>query len=372
VRAWFVSNGRGEDRTAALIARHVSALTPGTELLAAPIVGAGDEYRPRGVPVAIRGARPASGGFSTLSASVFLHDLPAAPAYVSWYGTARRLARPGDRSVIVGDVFALLLARAAFGPPDAFVALPKSSLHLPHSWLERRILRTVPHRVFARDPETARALSGTGIAAECLGNPLMDDLESTMAVADGPLGVALLPGSRREALPNLNVLLGVVERLDPTLRFVCAVVSSIGRDEIGTAAGRRGWTMCGDRLRKGDHAVDLYRDRFADAIHASALAVGMAGTANEQAAGLGRVVVTCAGRGPQASRSRLRLQQQLLGGAAIFVDGPGEDVAAEVVRLLNNPDERARRGAAGRARMGSPGASARIAEYLAARWRPLA
>jgi uncharacterized protein (TIGR03492 family) len=371
LRVWFVSNGRGEDRSAALIARHLRSLGPGADVVGAPIVGDGDEYRARGVPVAVRGARPASGGFSIVSPSAFFGDLAALPSYAAWYMTARRLAQAGDRSVVVGDVFALLLARAAIGPPDALVSLPKSSVHLPHSRLERWMMRRVPHRVFTRDLVTAQVLGRTGIAASWLGNPLMDDLDPTAPSPEGPPSVALLPGSRREALPNLEVLLGVVERLHSSLRLVCALVSSLDRVGVAQAADRRGWTLSGDQFRKGDRAVDLYWDRFADAVHASVLVVGMAGTANEQAAGLGRVVVTCPGHGPQACRARLRAQEQLLGGAAVFVDGSPEAVAAEVARLLDNPEERARRAQAGRARMGPPGANARIAEYLAAEWSAL-
>lgn len=369
MRVWFVSNGRGEDRSAALIARELRAIEPGTDVFGAPIVGDGDEYRGRGVPVAVRGALPASGGFSTVRPSTFLRDLLAVPSYAAWFVAARRLARPGDRSVVIGDVFALLLARLAIGTPDALVSLPKSSVHLPHSRLERWILRTVPPHVFTRDLATAEELGRAGIAASWLGNPLMDDLDSTVPSPEGPPSVALLPGSRHEALSNLEVLLAVVERLQPSLRFACALVLSLDRADVAHAADKRGWTLSGDRFQRGDRAVAVYWDRFADAIHVSVLAVGMAGTANEQAAGLGRVVVTCPGRGPQACRARLRAQQQLLGGAAIFVDGPPEAVAAEVARLLDNPEERAQRAQAGRACMGPPGASARIAEYLAAKWR---
>jgi uncharacterized protein (TIGR03492 family) len=372
VRVWFVSNGRGEDRSAALIARELCTLVPAAEVVGAPIVGAGDEYQARGIPAAVRGARPASGGFSTVGPSAFVRDAPALPSYAAWYLSARRLARRGDRSVVVGDVFALLLARAAIGTPDAFVSLPKSSVHLPHSRLERPILRRVPRHVFARDLVTAQALARAGIAASWLGNPLMDDLEPTVPPPEGPVHVTLLPGSRGEALRNLEVLLAVVERLDPLLRFVCALVPSLDRADVARAAERCGWAMSGDRIRNGERAVDLWWNRFADAIHASALVVGMAGTANEQAAGLGRAVVTCRGRGPQACRARLRAQERLLGGAAVFVDGSPEAVAAEAARLLDSPDERARRGQAGQARMGPPGASARIAQHLADRWSNLA
>jgi uncharacterized protein (TIGR03492 family) len=372
LRVWFVSNGRGEDRSAALIARGLSGLRADIDVLGAPIVGDGDEYRVRRVPVAARGARPASGGFSTVSPLAFLRDLPVAPSYLSWFRSARRLARPGDRSLVVGDVFALLLARAAFGPAVALVSLPKSSLHLPHSSLERRILRTVPRHVFTRDPVTAQDLGRAGVAASWFGNPLMDDLAPAAAAPAGSPCVALLPGSRREALGNLQALFDVVDRLDSSLRFACALVSTLDRRLVAEAVKRRGWTISGDQLRKGDRAVALYWDRFADAVHASVVAAGMAGTANEQAAGLGRVVITFPGHGPQACRARLRIQERLLGGAAIFVDGPAEVVAAEIVRLLDDPGERARRAQAGRNRMGPPGASARIAEWLSAEWSALA
>jgi uncharacterized protein (TIGR03492 family) len=368
VRVWFVSNGRGEDRTAALLARHLREALTAAEVLGAPIIGAGEEYTVRDIPLAVRGARPASGGFSTLSPSAFIRDLPALPGYCAWRASVRRLARPDDRSVVVGDVFALLLTRAAVGPAGAFVSLPKSSVHLPHSRLERRLIRGLRGPVFARDQATAEALGREGIGARFVGNPLMDDLESPRAPPADSSAVLLLPGSRREAPANLGILLDVVEHLGPAARGICALVSSINARDVADVAARHGWLLAGQQLLRAGRVVELWRDRFAEAARGSAIAVGMAGTANEQAAGLGRVGVTCAGKGPQASRSRLRAQERLLDGAAVFVDGQPAAVAAEVRRLLKDSEERARREQAGRDRMGPPGASVRIARLLAAEW----
>jgi hypothetical protein len=57
------------------------------------------------------------------------------------------------------------------------------------------------------------------------------------------------------------------------------------------------------------------------------------------------------------------MQHRLLGEALIPTRDWQEAVAA-TVRLLRDPDERERRGAGGRARMGPPGASARISAAL--------
>jgi uncharacterized protein (TIGR03492 family) len=257
LRVWFVSNGRGEDRSAALIARGLSGLRADIDVLAAPIVGDGDEYRARGVPVAARGARPASGGFSTVNPLAFFRDLPVAPSYLSWFRSARHLARPGDRSLAVGDMFALLLARAAFGPAVALVSLPKSSLHLPHSSLERRILQRVPRHVFTRDPLTAQDLSRAGVAASWSGNPLMDDLASAEFSPTGSPCVALLPGSRREALGNLQALLDVVDRLDSS----CALrARSFRRSTV--AGPRRPCSVVGGRCRATDFEKATARSPF--------------------------------------------------------------------------------------------------------------
>jgi uncharacterized protein (TIGR03492 family) len=367
VRVWFASNGHGEDRSAALIAEQVRAREPRWDILGAPLVGDGSSYLAKTIPVAIRGASMPSGGFSMASASAFLRDLPALAAYPRIVHGLRRVVRPGDRTVVVGDVFALLLARAAIGPVDAFLALAKSNVHMPHSALERRLVHRWGGDVLTRDPETASALRGAGVQARCLGNPLMDDLEPRHPLPPGPPLVALLPGSRPEAVGNLGVLLDIVDHLPPTVAYAVALPAWLTSEAAAGPAGRHGWTTRHDLLQKGGRSVRLYHDRFADVIRASAVVLGMAGTANEQAAGLGHVVVTCIGTGPQSTRSRLRSQERLLGGAAILVDGPPADVADAVSRLLADPSQRAWRGRQGCARMGPPGAAVAIAGAIVER-----
>jgi len=369
----LLSNGRGEDGAAALIAAAVRTSAPDSEIHGVPLVGDGRAYRDRGITVDVPGANPASGGFSTVGWRAFVSDLPAAPAYIRIASRLRALSLPGDAVVVVGDVFALLIARVAFGRVGVFLSLPKSSRHLAHTRAERLLIGRWADAVLTRDVDTAAALCSPSLPARFLGNPLMDDLEALNPIPSQASLVAFLPGSRREAIANLPVLLNVAESLPAAVPAVFAFAPWLDRRQVERAAVRAGWVAQDDGFtrpaagQRGARRVTAYWGRFTDVIHAATLVVGMAGTASEQAAGLGRVVVTCPGGGPQSSRRRLREQQRLLGGAAILVNGPPQAVAAEVVRLLDNAAERERRGALGRACMGPPGASARIGRFIVER-----
>jgi uncharacterized protein (TIGR03492 family) len=107
----------------------------------------------------------------------------------------------------------------------------------------------------------------------------------------------------------------------------------------------------------------LLTTAFADALAHAAVVLGMAGTAHEQAAAMGRPVVGFPGQGAQFGPQFLRSQRRLLGDALIAAR-TWRDAADTVVHLLQHPEERARRGAAGRDRMGPPGGAARVADRL--------
>ena len=98
-------------------------------------------------------------------------------------------------------------------------------------------------------------------------------------------------------------------------------------------------------------------------MRAADVVVGLAGTANEQAAWLGKPVVTFPGPGTQATRRFVELQQRLLG-EALVAARDWKDAADVVARLLNDPAERASRGQVGRQRMGDAGAVKKIANKI--------
>ena len=117
--------------------------------------------------------------------------------------------------------------------------------------------------------------------------------------------------------------------------------------------------------------VLVAKGRFADVLRLSRVVVGMAGTANEQAVGLGIPLVAVPSSGVQGERY-VRMKMEYFGEAAVLAPRQPDAVAAAVAGLLSDPARRARMAAAGRERMGLPGGSDAIAAAILARLDALA
>ncbi len=359
-----VSNGHGEDAVGMALAR---IFGPGVDVTAYPLVGLGAAYQE--VPVLEPRRILPSGGFG------FRNHLPGLWADLRagvlglWWQQRRRLeACRGrfDAIVAIGDFYCLWMAAHA-GRPVVYVATAKSEHAEPHRWLELRLMRRLPAVVFARDEKTAAALAARGVPARYVGNPLMDTVGPDgpdLRPQPGLPTVLLLPGSRGEAYANLALLLALADRVGAAeqVNVLCALAPSVDLDRVRATASRAGWQADGDGLRSSHVTVRLTR-AFGAAVRVADVVVGLAGTANEQAAGLGKPVVAFPGPGPQFTRHFLRLQQRILGDALVATRS-WEDAADATVRLLRDPSERARRGEAGRQRMGPPGAVGRIASEI--------
>ncbi len=392
-RVLFISNGHGEDRVAAAIAARWTA--PDTELAALPIVGSGNAYRALNIPIVGPTATMPSGGF-------ILHDQRALAADLRG-GLVRltalqlralwQIRRDLALVVAVGDLVPLALAWLSRAP-YALVGCAKSDYYVdgrfsdyfPHErWLlaRRRCLAIYP-----RDRLTAANLSSHGFRAWDLGNPMMDDIlgaepdpggdpaardPQPLPVADPVIG--LLPGSRDEAHGNFAELLescrGIAAMAPDGIhvRFSAAIADSLNVDRLLEIARAASWTP-----RREDGAIALFgpageslvlpRGSFGEWCRSVHAVVGLAGTANEQCAGLGLPVVVFPGRGPQFDERFARRQVRLLGESILLVDGPAA-VAEAVWSVLRDPARRSRIVTNGRLRMGSPGASLRIAAHLA-------
>ncbi len=388
MRLWFLTNGLGEDRAAALVARSVAERQPAADILAATLVTPGVPFTARGFRVVVAGVEPPSGGVPFGSLGIFVRDLPAIPACYRYVRDLHRLAQRDDVVVVAGDTFLLGLGRRAFRRPAIHIALAKSVHGRRHSRVEHALLRRWASVVFARDESTAARLRAHGVRSEFLGNPLIDgDFSSAAAPGDalsrtGPaqfssvtgcqpcdsrsLVVLLLPGSRVEAPANLVRLLEVVSHVPAAARWLCAWPESVPLTDGVRAATQHGWMIEGDCVKRGARTVLIAAGRFDDFLPSADVVLGLAGTANEQAAAMGKPVVTFVGAGAQTCAARMREQERLLGGAARFLDRDARTVAAEVAGLLDSPAERARRGRLGIARLGPPGAAARIADRIVA------
>lgn len=360
----IVSNGHGEDAVGAALARRLPA---DVLIRAFPLVGLGGAYG--AIPLLEPRHLLPSGGFALRGGWRHLWaDLRAGGAAL-WLGQRRalRAQRRVNLVIGIGDTYCLWMASLA-RPKVVFVATAKSESSDPHRALERSIIRRAARLVFARDGVTARALALYGIAARWVGNVLMDtiaDAGPAPHLAGGLPTVTLLPGSRSDAavtLPHLLRLCELVGRRG-AVGFMCALAPHLDHAALTTAARRVGWSVEDDTLRLGGTTVALTH-AFRSAVTAADVVVGLAGTANEQAAGLGKPVVAFPGPGMQYTTRFLGLQRRLLGDALVGASG-WRDAADAVLRLLADGEERRRRGEVGKARMGGPGAVAQIAAEVA-------
>jgi len=384
-----LANGHGEDVIAGrIIDRLRDRGMSHAAIHAWPMVGDGDTFRVRGVTTVGVPNRLPSAGFATLSARWMWQDLRAGwcGVHVAQILAARAMRRRFTHALVVGDVVPMAAAVLA-GVPFVFVGCAKSAYYgrrYAYSRLEVRWLRAHALRVFPRDELTTRWLQRRGVEARYVGNPMMDDLDTAghlPGVADGDLVLAALPGSRWDASANVTTLMAVADALArqvpaPHATHVCCAVARAPQDADvrawALAARRGGWSP----EPAGTDAVTsaaswawrhqrglrfcVVTDRFGAILHRSRVVIGLAGTANEQAVGLGKPVVTFPTAGTQDD-AYVRMKMRFFGASAVAVAGDPVVVARAVLDILNDPDRAATMAAAGRQRMGVPGASAAIA-----------
>jgi uncharacterized protein (TIGR03492 family) len=406
----LLSNGHGEDLSGAALGSQLRQRGVAVEAL--PLVGHGQAYRQAGIPVLGPTRDFSTGGLGYTSLAGRLTDLREGQfTYV-----LRLLGRLWRRRshyrlvVAVGDLVPVLGAWIT-GQESAVYLVAYSShyegrlrLPWPCGWL---LKRPRFRAVWSRDQLTANDLSEQlGRPVDFLGNPFLDPLlEGVAATAAGRQGeepsggaaatsrpvVAVLPGSRLpEALGNLTLLLGVLERLpaatagarcEPILR--AALVAALKPTAIAAAAAPLGWRFVqGDRaagpepaaLQRQGRRLELHWNRFAAVLASSDLVLAMSGTASEQAVALARPVLQLAGPGPQFTEGFAEAQRRLLGPGVQCAPGPvGQPgTLAATARMLGamldrladpmaGPTWRRELEAIAAERLGATGGSARIA-----------
>ena len=407
----LLSNGHGEDLSGAALGSQLRQRGVAVEAL--PLVGHGQAYRQAGIPVLGPTRDFSTGGLGYTSLAGRLTDLREGQfTYV-----LRLLGRLWRRRlryrlvVAVGDLVPVLGAWLT-GQESAVYLVAYSShyegrlrLPWPCGWLLKRPrLRAV----WSRDQLTAKDLSEQlGRPVDFLGNPFLDPLLEGATAAgrpgEEPSGgataasrpvVAVLPGSRLpEALGNLTLLLGVLERLpattaeqrdEPILR--AALVAALKPTAIAAAAAPLGWRFeegngaAGPEpasLQRQGRRLELHWNRFATVLASSDLVLAMSGTASEQAVALARPVLQLAGPGPQFTEGFAEAQRRLLGPGVQCAAGPvgQENTLAATARMLGSmldrladpvagPTWRRELEAIAAERLGATGGSDRIAAAI--------
>ncbi len=383
-RILFLSNGHGEDTCNGEIIKALLSLDINLKMAAVPIVGEGNIYRRLGVPILTPTRTLPSGGFLYMNPFVFLQDI--ASGLIGLLGKQLQMiwkAAPHyDILMVTGDIVVAAIAYLTKQPYIIFLSAYSSyyegklnlGLILPYLLNSDRCLA-----VFTRDHFTADDLQKQGIKkAQFVGTPMMDNLTPTgvnLNLDSESKMIAILPGSRLpEAKNNLILLLKLVEIIDnirnQKLQFRVAAVSSlmVELDEIALSLG---WQhQNGILISQNGLNIICYSDSFADILNAADLVLGMAGTANEQAVGLGKPVITIPGNGPAFTYRFAEAQLRLLGlSIQLIGTKPADDsilhqTAQKVMQTLENPDYLKSCLKNGEERMGKPGGSLKIAQFI--------
>ncbi|HZW73515.1 MAG TPA: lipid-A-disaccharide synthase-related protein [Caldimonas sp.] len=381
VRILLVSNGFGEMAILQTIAKAIAARDPSATLAHMPLVGrlGGSAWPPQVGPQA---AMPSGGLVTYWNVPNIVRDLGAGLVglSLSQFAFLRRQRRAYDAVVAVGDAYCAAACLWFAKLPTVVVATAKSERVAPHSWIELRILRGA-EVTFARDEPTALALQRGGVRARYAGNAMMDQVaapEFALAVSVDTIHVALLPGSRSDAPANTRAaarrLLRMSALSGKRVQAFLALAPAAQTPSIAGALEAEGFGVSPRGVQSGVVAlasrdmveIALVRDGLAASLGAADVVLGQAGTGNEQAAGLGKPVVAAVapGESPQSVGWYRMRQQKLLGDALVVLEEDDDAFARDVLALLADRDRVAAMSAAGRARMGSPGASGAIAQAV--------
>ena len=340
----ILSNGHGEDLVAAELVRKI----PKLEIDVFPLVGDGGAFKD--LQVNLLGPLKAmpSGGFSMRNVFSLPKDLFSGyfKNLSEQYSILKNIKGKYDLSIGIGDLIPLLSV-IIVGCPFIFIGVNKTDYY--HSfgysytpwekWLLKRSKMT-----FTRDKLTAVNLENAGVKAIYVGNPIMDCIGnfSQPVVESDKLVIGFLPGTRKDDIPlnihDFSLIIEELKKFDKHFEFLIAT--------------------------NAEAPAEFINAPFADVLARSNIIVGLSGTGNEQAAGMGKPVVAFPGRGSQYTSRFAKAQKQLLAEALCLTKREPIKVAEEVWSILNDHGRYEYMSHAGQERMGEPGAIDKIAQYI--------
>ncbi|MBD2177877.1 hypothetical protein H6F42_13235 [Pseudanabaena sp. FACHB-1998] len=328
-RVLFISNGHGEDLNGSEVLKALLRKYPQVEAIALPLVGDGSAYRRAGVEIATPTKSLPSGGFAYMSLWKQIEDFQSGLIALTWQQikAARACGKTCDFVFATGDVLPAIFAYVT-GLPYAMFLVSSSGFY------ENRYVPRWEQALMMRSPRCKQILTRDAYSAELIrqrgyrntsfvGYPIMDVLEPTeknLCLSPEVAMIALLAGSRLpEAAENLVLQMRLCEAIaqefaPEPIQFRAALVPSL-MPQLSELAPQAGWQYADGKLYQENLGISIlcFSDAFSDILHQCNLAIGMAGTAVEQAVGLGKPVVQIMGNGPQFSYRFAEAQERLLG-----------------------------------------------------------
>ena len=382
----LISGGNAEDLIGATLCQQLEGL----RLAALPLVGPGKRYEGRVERILGPRTQMPSGGFPFNSLANLLADLRAGFLQeIALQIRAAQLVRREVRAVaVVGDAYALAVGVLAsdWGRLPLFHLQPQIShyywggrsvwerLRQPNQFLaedyifyERWMHRFV-RTVYVRDKPSEQRAHQLGMhKARFVGSMAMDTLgppeRDLSHLLDGRKVLVLLPGTRADVRFSLPLMLQSAALL-PELQPLVAWAADFSAVPLA-----EGWALeIEDEqtaiARKDTQQVWLLRGAFSAILHTGYVAIGTAGTANEQAAGMGIPVVAFPTPGPQYIYPNALRQSRLLGKAMRLVGANPEVIAGAVRQFVDDPVAREEARRDGLERNGPPGALSKIAAEI--------
>ncbi|MCX7845381.1 MAG: lipid-A-disaccharide synthase-related protein [Dictyoglomaceae bacterium] len=351
----FISNGFGEDIIAREIIKKILEIKH-IKIFVFPLVGEGRAYF--NLPIDILDPRKdfPSGGFCFRSGlKDILMDFREGlfSFYKEQLETLRSFRKKKIEVICIGDTYNLLMASFTKKHPFFFPSaksILNSSFYLPEIYIMKKFSKFI----FTRDEPTCKYLKRFIPQTIYLGNPMFEGLEDGEEKKENI--IALLPGSRKEAIFNLELMLKACEIVNkefPNFNYV-VIVSPYLSEKYSDYMKRI--------LKKYDLPINISFGNFSSIIKKAYIILGLSGTANEQAVFLRKLVVSFPGRGPQITRNFLKMQKALLGDGLELVRDYKE-AGEKIIHFIKNPEEVKLRGEKGRERLGGKGAE-KIAHFI--------
>lgn len=335
----FLSNGFAEDTIGANLISELRLQNPQLNFFALPIVGNGAPYEQVGAKIiGPRWDLPSYG--ITYGPEFDVKKELKAGAIQLYLGKLLTLIwnrRKFDLVICVGDYLSTAIAGLVIKKPLMYLWVTVSHF----DWVARHFLKKYSKIIFSRWRKWSDLKEYN---VQFVGNPYMDTMEITgdnFGFDKSIPTIGILPGSRQPAFNNLPKIVEVMNLIlkKRKVNFIFALSPTIEKNVfLEKAKYCSGWS---DKF-----SVEY---KFGDVLNVSDLVLGLAGTANEQAAGLGKPIVTFWGGGASREENLVKGHAaRLLGESCVVLPGVAEKVADTILSLLADSAKMKQMGEAGK------------------------